>query len=222
MAESAPEFRASRRYNAFQVIFAITAFILMWIGDLRCNFIKFTSTSGSPEPLSAGFGMWYYRFFSVVYSVDGWFAFESCHGYPDYVTIDGSWMAARTFSILTFIFAMIVLIAACFSSCTTLHSGKLIFAWEAPLYLLTALCQGLTLLFLSSSVCKNNTFIQDLSNKYPHITFPDTCSLDTGAKLSISAMVFFFAASVSAFFAHKAEKEEREALGRSGLTERLL
>eukprot|EP00581_Thalassiosira_minuscula_P009426 CAMPEP_0183707732 /NCGR_PEP_ID=MMETSP0737-20130205/4225_1 /TAXON_ID=385413 /ORGANISM="Thalassiosira miniscula, Strain CCMP1093" /LENGTH=219 /DNA_ID=CAMNT_0025935461 /DNA_START=146 /DNA_END=802 /DNA_ORIENTATION=- len=211
--------KTSKKFNALQIVFAITAFVLMWIGTLRCGFVKFTSTSGTSEPISLQFGIWYYQFFSVVFTVDGAFAFESCHGYPDWVSLDGSWKAARAFSVLTFIFSIIVLVTACVSACAIAGTGRITFAWEAPVFLMVALFQGLTLLLLNSNVCKNNLLIQDVTTKYPDIGFPDTCSLDTGAKLSISAMVFFFVASVSAFLAHKAENEEIKAEGESGLTE---
>eukprot|EP00581_Thalassiosira_minuscula_P012029 CAMPEP_0183729952 /NCGR_PEP_ID=MMETSP0737-20130205/31610_1 /TAXON_ID=385413 /ORGANISM="Thalassiosira miniscula, Strain CCMP1093" /LENGTH=215 /DNA_ID=CAMNT_0025962285 /DNA_START=40 /DNA_END=687 /DNA_ORIENTATION=- len=196
------------KLNVLQSVFVITAFILMWMADLRCNFIQFTSTSGTSDPITLNFGIWYYQFWSVVKSVDGTFLLESCHRYPDYVTFDGSWKAARTFCALTFFFSLFALIAALFVACSASQSGKVTYTWEAPVYLLAALFQGLTLLLLSSNACKDNALVGELDAIISHVTFPDTCSLGPGGKLSISSMAFFFAASVTSFFAHKLEEAE--------------
>ena len=56
--------------------------------------------------------------------------------------MDASWKAARAFSIITFLFGVIMMVAACVSVCSTQKSGyALTYVWEAPGYLLTALCQ---------------------------------------------------------------------------------
>ena len=133
--------------------------------------------------------------------------------------MDDSWKAARAFSTLAFIFAIIVLVAACMSLCGT-NPGKT-YVWEAPVYLMTAIFEGLTLLLLNSNACKVNTMVQNLDPSLTNVTFPDTCSMATGAKLTISATVFFFASSVASFLAHKAEKEELEEEVETGLREPL-
>lgn len=191
----------------------------MWIGSINCNFVKFTDTSGTSEPISLQFGIWYYQFWSLVYSASGTFVFESCHGYPDSIELDSSWKAARAFSILAFISAIIVLIAACMSLCGS-NPGKS-YVWEAPVYAMTAFFQGLTLLLLNSNACNGNTMVQSLDPSLSNVTFPDTCSMDTGAKLSISATVFFFASSVASFLAHKAEKAVMEEEVQADLREPL-
>ncbi|KAL7525435.1 hypothetical protein ACHAWF_001359 [Thalassiosira exigua] len=87
-----------------------------------------------------------------------------------------------------------------------------------PLYLLTSLCQGLTLLLLQSNVCKNNTLVQ-LGRS--GIAFEDTCSIATGANLCISALVFWAAAGACSLLAYKAEKEETAEEVEAGLGEPL-
>merc|ERR1712161_151621 len=74
----------------------------------------------------------------------------------------------------------------------------------APLLLLTALFQGLTLIFLSSKACNDNALVA-LGDE---LDFPITCSLSTGANLCIAALVFWVAAAVSSFMEGKALEEE--------------
>ena len=54
-------YSTSQTCVALETTFAVTAFILMWIGSIRCNFIKFTDTAGTSEPVSLQFGIWYYQ-----------------------------------------------------------------------------------------------------------------------------------------------------------------
>lgn len=84
---------------------------------------------------------------------------------------------------------------------------------------MTALFEGLTLLLLNSNVCKDNWDSGKLEGM--GITLPETCSIDTGAKMAISAMVFFFAAGVASFLAHGAKKRETETGVDAGLSEPL-
>lgn len=74
----------------------------------------------------------------------------------------------------------------------------------APLFLLTAIFQGLTLLFLDSAVCKANPLLNDVGG----FIWPDTCAISTGAKCFISATVFWIAAAISSFKGQKALEEE--------------
>ena len=36
----------------FTALFGMTAFILMWIGGIRCNFLKFTAVSEVEDPVT--------------------------------------------------------------------------------------------------------------------------------------------------------------------------
>eukprot|EP00584_Thalassiosira_punctigera_P003777 CAMPEP_0172537464 /NCGR_PEP_ID=MMETSP1067-20121228/9057_1 /TAXON_ID=265564 ORGANISM="Thalassiosira punctigera, Strain Tpunct2005C2" /NCGR_SAMPLE_ID=MMETSP1067 /ASSEMBLY_ACC=CAM_ASM_000444 /LENGTH=222 /DNA_ID=CAMNT_0013322769 /DNA_START=79 /DNA_END=747 /DNA_ORIENTATION=- len=204
---------------ALQSVFAITAFILMWIGSLNCTFIEFVDTSGTDKPMSIKFGLWFFQSWTAVFSVSGTYLFESCHYYPESIDLDDSWKTARLFSVIAFVLGIIILIGLCVSACTR-DISRVTYGWEAPLYLLTGLCQGFTLFFLNSKACKGNLWVQ-LKGDITGVTFPDTCSISKGAKLTISAMVFFFAAGVTAFVAHKAEKKEIEDDERAGLREPL-
>ncbi|KAL7547919.1 hypothetical protein ACHAWF_012213 [Thalassiosira exigua] len=208
--------RCRSKFHVVETVFAITAFVLMWLGTMRCDFVKFVSTSGASGPVTLRFGIWYYQFWSFVASADGIFRFESCHGYPDSVQLDDAWRAARSFSVITVILALIMFVTAAIMACVH-DPHKSTKSWMAPMYMLTALCEGLMLLLLQSNVCKNNSLVRIL----PVITFPDTCSLSTGANLCISAMVFWAAAGVCSFMGSKARKEERAEMLEADLREPL-
>lgn len=183
-------------------IFGFTAFILMWIGSVRCNFVKFTDTADSS--VTREFGIWYYQSWATIFSSDGTFIVKTCQSYPDSATLDASWKAARAFCVLAFIFAIIVIIIktciACSSDPDKGYSGTSV----APLYLLTAVFQGLSLLFLNSNACKNN----DLAS-WSGIVWSNKCSIAAGAKCIISATVFWAAAALSSFQEEKVLKEEQ-------------
>ena len=80
----------------------------------------------------------------------------------DSIDLDSSWKAARAFSILAFILACVILVVRLCVSCAPdpdLYSSG-IGTRVAPLYLLTAVLQGLTLLFLNSKACTNNPLVE--------------------------------------------------------------
>lgn len=150
---------------------------------------------------------------------------EACHQYPDYIDLDSTWKAARVFSMLTLVFALFVVFLNMLQSCAS-DPAKTKTRWlEAPMLLLTALFQGLSLLLLSSSACSNNQMVHELSNvesPMRDIDFQDTCSISTGSKVFISATVFYFLSACHAYFGFKAEKKERELEIEAGLVEPLM
>ncbi|KAL7524709.1 hypothetical protein ACHAWF_001067 [Thalassiosira exigua] len=46
----------SSTFHAVESLFALTAFVLMWAGSMRCDFVRFAVASGSSEPMSLKFG----------------------------------------------------------------------------------------------------------------------------------------------------------------------
>ena len=168
---------------------------------------------------------WRYQGWALAASEGDMFVMESCHQYPDYIDLDSTWKAARVFSILTLVFALLVVFLNTLHSCASdLEKTKT--RWlEAPMLLLTTLCQGLSLLLLSSSACKNNQMVNELTNvesPLRDIDFQDTCSISTGSKVFISATVFYFLSACHAYFGFKAEKKERELEIEAGLVEPLI
>lgn len=176
-------------------IFAMTAFVLMWVGSVGCHFIEFKDTNAnSPDDVNLEFGIWYYRQFTVSATTDGTsYVADRCHGYPASVDIDGSWKAARAFSVLAEIFGVCLILINFITACAsfTTHTVS-VGGWDILGYVLTGTFQGLTLLFLNSNACENNPIVNELNDP----SFPETCSLSTGAKCVVAATFFWF---ISAF-----------------------
>lgn len=202
----------STRLSGLSFFFGLTAFILLWVSGLQCNFIKFTSaTYGSSRPLAQEFDIWNYQSVSAVVSSDGTFMFKSCHSYPDYVQMDSSWKAAKAFTVLTFIASLVIIICNSLAACWDFSEISADLKKEAATYVIIGIFQGLTLLFLNSNICKNNVMVKEATDPaLSNLEFPDTCSMSTGAKLSIAATVLWFAAAFTAFLGHKTYKEEEK------------
>jgi hypothetical protein len=142
-------------------------------------FLKFSSTAfGTSTPITVEFGIWYYESLAAISTTDGNYIVEYCQAYPDTVEIDASWKAARAFSVLVFIFACIIVGTLLYASCFPARAGHSLGRCMPPLYLLMAIFQGLTLLFLDSAACKANPLLDGLGS----IIFQDTCTISTGAK----------------------------------------
>lgn len=187
--------KAQAQLSIATSIFAMTAFILMWLGTTRCHFIQFTDAAPNSE-IKLEFGIWYYLKFVLTASSDGnTFVADRCTGYPDAMYIDPSWKAARAFSVLAEIFGVVLIVtnfvASCASSADHLVS---VGGWDSLGYVLTGLFQGLTLLLLNSDVCQNNAMVQELN--YPGFT--ESCQLGTGAKCTVAATFFWFIAAFTA------------------------
>lgn len=139
--------------------------------------------------------------------------FETCHKYPSDVEIDSNWKAARAFSTLALIFGGVYLfrnlIAGCISPLRRASRS------EAPAFLLACFSQGLSLLLLNSSLCKDNDLMRQLQSDATSLgnvgmNFPQTCSINTGAKCAISAIVFWALAACSSSMAQVAERKEMD------------
>jgi hypothetical protein len=65
----------------------------------------------------------------------------------------------------------------------------------AYVFLSMTLCQGLTLIFLSSSACKSNPLIGTLAEDQS-IFYENNCSFGWGTKVNIAAVVCWFTAGV--------------------------
>ena len=76
------------------------------------------------------------------------------------------------------------------------------------MYLLITICQGLVLLLLASNACDSRVLTGLGTPQLRNVTFEETCQMATGAKLVVSATVFWFCAAVTSFLANKAERAE--------------
>ena len=209
----------SQGFSIISLLFVAVAFCLMWAGSIRCNFLRFDGTDINGAAFPMELGLWYYSFYTWVMVPGGSglttsvYQFGTCNAYEEYTQIDPTWKAAQAFSIITFILGIFTLVAVCVTSCVTnCHQQENGFAatygWQAPLCLFTALCQGLVLLFLASNACNSKVLVGLGGRDAWNATFPDTCSLSTGANLVISAVVFWFSAAVTSGMAHKFEQQD--------------
>mmetsp|Transcript_29438 Transcript_29438/g.62493 ORF Transcript_29438/g.62493 Transcript_29438/m.62493 type:complete len:222 (+) Transcript_29438:112-777(+) len=203
----------SALYSILVSIFAATAFLLAWAAEFGCAFISFTSTSGFNQPITVKFGIWTYQFWTIATSVGGSVIFETCHSYPSTVHIDSNWKAARAFSTLAVVFGGIFLFANLITACTS--PLRRTSRAEAPAFIVACFFQGLALLLLNSAACNDNSLVRHLQKDVANLgntemEFPDTCSISTGAKCTISAIVFWFLAAMASTMSLRAEKKEEE------------
>lgn len=201
-------------------LFALTAFILLLVTVLQCNFAKFIDADDAD--VVREFGIYYYQAFSTVLTNEGTYIVKACVEYPASVELDSSWKASRAFLVLAFILAVMILLFKLVLGCSSQpeKKGYTGLGKFVPLgYLLTAIFQGLSLLFLNSNACKNNNLI---SMEDQTIDWNDTCTISTGAKCFISATVVWFCAAISSYFEQKAFiNEHRIEVTDASLTESL-
>ena len=178
-------------------VFACVAFICGLSGGIWCKFLKFTSETAVGDDVTVEFGIWYYQWWSIVdTAVQGPVMYQSCHEYPDYVSIDSKWKSARAFSVMALIIGGIVLFMNLLAGC--MFPAKKVYRLGAVSYLFCCLFQGLSLLLLDSNACNNNAMVDELEKSFSNLEFPDTCSMGSGAKCTIAATVFWFVAGASA------------------------
>jgi len=156
------------------------------------------------------------KYTSTVLFADGTglysYTYNSCRGFSgQYVTPNTKWNSAKAFSII----AVSVGGIALFASCAAFGKPKLWIIISLVLAF-TTLFQGLTFLFFSSNAC---TFTgNQVNSMINHQNIPDmidigqNCILSSGAKLGISATVFWFVSAVAAALAagKKGASEDRD------------
>mmetsp|Transcript_315 Transcript_315/g.642 ORF Transcript_315/g.642 Transcript_315/m.642 type:complete len:226 (-) Transcript_315:193-870(-) len=199
-------------------VFATTAFFCSLYGGMWCKFLQFQSSSPSnSNDITLHFGIWYYQGWSIVdTSSQGLVVLESCHDYPEYMTVDTNWKAARAFSIISLVLGGIVLIFGLCTGCIRPNnnsgSGD-IGKFAALSYLICCFSQGMSLLLLDSNACNNNVMVGEVEKAYPNLDFGESCDMSSGAKSVISASVFWFAACLAALRSPSLGEEERRVDG---------
>jgi hypothetical protein len=134
--------------------------------------------------------------------------YASCAGYGgQYVTPNTKWNSAKAFSIIAVCVGGIATIA----SCVALGKPKL---WMiiSMVLIITTIFQGLTFLYFSSNACSLADSLVDYkgtSSKLVNLSIGDECALAAGAKLGISATVFWFVSAVAAALAGKKGASEQ-------------
>ncbi len=204
--------KSSISLSLLSSIFAAIAFFLTWSSIFNCNFVQFTTDQDTG--LSLGFGLWSHSFYTISSSLHGSIIFQACIGYGS-TAIDTSMKAARIFSLLALGFGGTFFFANIISGCVTPNKRLSSYTRsEGVAYLLTSLFQGLSLLLLNSpTVCTNNPLINKLQSEidareHVQIEFNDTCTISTGARCCIAAIVFWFLAALASCQATSAARKE--------------
>jgi len=116
----------------------------------------------------------------------------ACKSYPDYIddagTLDAPFQAARVFSILTPIFAVLSTVLVCGVKPFAFGTARKLICIPV---LLAALSSGLTLLIFLSDVCN--------SSSWQLIEQNQTCELDAGAIVAIVNMFLFKLSAILMF-----------------------
>ena len=162
--------------GSFALVFAGVVLFLVGTTFYDCDFFRYTDgASGATIRTS----IWTY-----MREYDG-----RCLDYSPGTAIDPSWMSARVFYVLGVAFGLlsaIVNLPACFTA------RDRVAMVIGPGLMMSAVCVGLTFLFLNSDVCRDN----------------GGCVISTGAYLVIPAIVSYSLASIVSFGAYAEQKNE--------------
>ncbi len=200
---------------------ASTAFILGMLSTSWCQFasVSFSVTFSPPETdddvlrmdisptnsMKLYLGLWRHQSFGIK---SGAFHVPStCEEYSSQtqITVDGNWMAARVFGILALVIGGVhILIISWLSfskkplSRTSLHMKAT--PW---VHLLCCLLQALTLVMLKTEFC-NQSLKQGVETllDIAIVEWSDKCELESGSKMAIVSMVFWFVSFILALFAN--------------------
>jgi len=188
-----------RVLSAVPAVIATAAFVCSYAGNFFCNNIQFAPSgnfdSSDPyRPRTITYGLWMYKEFRVSNQYNGEVYFsEYCAGYEEGTEFDTAWKIARAFAVLTMIAAGFLLLWQCFAP--FLLFDALYWRWAMVLFALLGACQGLTLLFVTSSACFDNVLLEEMVAN-PDI-YPSTCSWDWGTLVGFSSTFLYFATAAS-------------------------
>ena len=123
--------------------------------------------------------------------------------------------AARVFAIIALVLGGVFFFSSLIAGCRP-QDKRMLTRSEGVGYLLACLCQGFALLLLNSNMCTNNSLIKALQADFAQsenvqVDFNDTCTLSTGARTCISAIVFWFLAALASCHATSAGRKEEQA-----------
>ena len=157
------------------MLFMTIAYILSSVGARWCRFLYRTYVSSDPS----------YPFFRAAAGGQGIgiFGYESngaCIAYPYGMEVDTKLNSARVFCQWTTIVGIFLLMLSWFSAC--LGMSNIIWAGMGFFALVNSLFEGLTLLMKMSAIC-DPTY--------------GSCTLNTGARCCIAAIVFWLLAGLS-------------------------
>mmetsp|Transcript_18548 Transcript_18548/g.28035 ORF Transcript_18548/g.28035 Transcript_18548/m.28035 type:complete len:235 (-) Transcript_18548:205-909(-) len=184
-------------------VFLTVACSLSILGTSLCDFARFPREVGldilMPRNIEIGFwgrsGYTYWRNYEGIWQVG------VCYAYTEKNTevFDSAFTAARVFSILTPIFALVTSLILCSAG----YQPRMMKLLCIPL-LLTTLFSGLTLLIFSSAVCDTNNWA------WPEYFKRQSCELGSGGIVVIVNTILFFLSTVMLFFMARALESSSE------------
>ena len=180
--------------------------VLGCAANFFCEAVKFTQQPGNDD-LTLYAAPWNYRTKGTFQSGDTTYVYTTCRMYSALEDdsglrfgYDAITRTVWSFSIIAPIIGGLLLFAACLGPCTTVNPAR----WKCLGYILVfvCICQGLTLMVQSSSICSNNPVLQFFDSQAPELadTFPDTCEFATGFILNIVSVVCWALAGAAAIF----------------------
>lgn len=132
--------------------------------------------------------VYYYDYYGNLYLA------ESCLTFSDAVYRDTKWKTAMAFSIIAFVFGFAAIVMTCCMYGDENPMTKYV-KMLGGFYVFVALCQGLTMLQLSSNFCQDNPLLT-LTPRETNV-YNQECVWSTGIKLNISATVMYFCAGLA-------------------------
>ncbi|CAJ1949709.1 unnamed protein product [Cylindrotheca closterium] len=193
-------------------ILAFLAAIFGTAGNLYCETVQFIQENNQDggDPLVIYAGMWTFRTNEndsiSARASDPLSSEQVCHPYQglvaagfDYDT-DATTRFVMAFAILTPVIGGLALFLACAGPCCNVTTSR----WRAMggIFLLCGAFQGLTLVVMQSSICKDNPVLQYYEEYNPELlnTFPSSreCQGYMGYHLSIAAVALWILAGIAA------------------------
>lgn len=192
------------------MVFLTIACGLSILGSSYCHFVRFSKDIGTnfslPQNLEIGLwggsGYYYWGNFDGTGVPPVW-QVHFCFPYDDEESehFDTAFIAARVFSILTPIFAILTSAAVCFIGFKNHRICKVLCV---PL-LYTTVFQGLTLLIFLSDMCKSSAL------KFSDYFKDQKCELSTGSKVVIVNTLLFLLSTVMLYeVARRAEQSSKD------------
>lgn len=166
---------------------ALTALVLSLISNLWCDAITFAPVQDSQEEVrflpTRAYGPFFEKKIAITFLTNYTVVSEMCVNYNSDVAsiMDAKWKSSQAFCIIVLVIGAPLMFWTWVAPCVydNLHRH-----WKPAgfLCLFCSICQGLTLLFLSSSACSRRDGLI-----FPG-SYPQTCTWGWGAKTNIAAV----------------------------------
>jgi hypothetical protein len=113
------------------------------------------------------------------------------------ITPDVHWTTAQVFSIISVVLGGCIAFTSCCITCSdTMTMSRSTMISLAFCYLFIVLCQGLTFLYFTSTICQNNASANVTHGGDEYQLQWDGCDRSSGANCGIASIVFYFVSSL--------------------------